>query len=224
MNCPGSEQLAGFADRTMEASERDAFEAHLVVCEKCRAEVLSIVEAIEDEGTAPAGMADRVLKRLPRESISMKTRFLGVAAALALAAVGFWIGTRSIPPEKVVVIQEVRVQTPPNPQFQVQTPQPAIGVDSPRGTEIGLGGGFRMLGTLSTDKQVYRPGERVYARCVLLDYRRGFGGFLDLHLELSTFGLKNVIGILMSHLGGGLCGTRLNCADEVWIRRPQPVR
>ena len=62
MNCPGSEKLAGFADRTIPASERDAFEAHLVVCEKCRAEILSIVEAVEGEDTAPAGMADRGFK------------------------------------------------------------------------------------------------------------------------------------------------------------------
>jgi len=149
--CPGEEDLAAYAD----GSKSEAVEAHLVRCERCRAEVRGILAALEPkagEPGVPAGLPERIRRNLGArrrmEGKRMTLRWTVAAAAAILIGVGLWLV--GYPDE------------PPRPWTQGPPQEPAK-------VPGDLGGPERYLAHLSTDKPVYRPGERLYARAVVLE-------------------------------------------------------
>jgi hypothetical protein len=145
--CPPEEVLAGYADGT---TAGEAIEAHLASCAKCRREVLDLQSRDPGPG-APPGLADRILKRAPRSEVKpMRLPYFVAAAAAVLIATFYFRATETPTPKPV---PEVRIGGPRLVNAQAS---PTLGAE-------------RYLAHLSTDKPMYRAGERVYARAVLLE-------------------------------------------------------
>ncbi len=155
--CPGEETLAGFADGSAQGPAREALESHLARCAGCRAEARELMASLAPGEPAPPGLADRVLRRIapaPEKEGRRMTYILRAASAAAvvlIAGLAFWLGGKT-PPSP---------ETPPRRQAQDPPGKPREAVGE-------LGSDGRCLGHLSTDKPVYRPGERLFARAALL--------------------------------------------------------
>jgi anti-sigma factor RsiW len=93
------EQVAAYALDALDDHERDAFEAHLDGCERCRTELAGLTETAgslalaADAVPAPAGLRDRILAAAREEGPSNvvaiaphRRRRLAIAAAAAAAA------------------------------------------------------------------------------------------------------------------------------------------
>jgi hypothetical protein len=144
--CPDAETLAGFADGSISADGRGGVEAHLAACSRCRNEVLGIVAALQSRpARAPEELVGRLIKK---EGNRMWTMMRAAAAAAFVVSTITW----------VVLQDRPRQDLPP-------TPLPPRVVHVPKD----LGGEHRYLAHLSTDKPLYRPGEPIFGRALLLD-------------------------------------------------------
>ena len=172
--CLDEATLAAFVDGGLDAPDREAAEAHLAGCDACR-EAATALSAVVFDGAdapvAPIGLADRVLAALPladarpggRRSEGIMARVLRwspMAAAVTMAVAGAaWMlgddgpapaggkGADALPLARAAGPDEARPPSrPPN-----------------------LGDANRDLAHLSTDKPVYRPGERVFGRAAVLN-------------------------------------------------------
>jgi hypothetical protein len=165
MPCLDAQALASFAEGRCADGERDALAAHLADCDDCR-EALRDLVAVTANGPgsvpAPAALTERILGALPPaparkpEGSSMSRLRHPACAAAAALLVGLGLlslfhGKRPRAPAGVSPAGEI-------PLSEVQVP--ARGPD--------LGGAERHLAHLATDKPLYRPGERVYGRAVVL--------------------------------------------------------
>ncbi len=158
---PTDEDLAGYADASLETHAREGIEGHLADCDTCRLTVRDLTAALEAEATAPPGSTQRILDTLSFDdrpggrSMNRFARILVPLAAAVLLAVGIWAsnahrkaGTGSgLPAAEEVALHEATVPPPPPD----------------------LGGADRYLAHIRTDKPLYKPGERVYGRAVALD-------------------------------------------------------
>src|SRR5262245_5439062 len=119
--CPAMESLAGFADGSIPGPERERIEDHLAICGRCRSEALALTRALEPApGAAPAGLGDRIVRRMPRpkEGKRMNSRFplLATAAVFVLLVLGLSMlggpppADIPAPPREMVL-----VKTPPVP-------------------------------------------------------------------------------------------------------------
>ncbi len=149
-DCPREEDLAGYADGSIAGPAREALEAHFAQCGRCRAEARGILAALEPGAGVPAGLAVRVREGVrkkagvPRRMEGKRMAIRMAVAAAILVGVGLWLAGPQPP----------RVQEKPR---------------APEKSAADLGGAERYLAHLSTDKPVYRPGEKVYARAVVLE-------------------------------------------------------
>lgn len=154
VNCLTDEEQAGLADGSIAGPAREALEAHLAGCSKCRSEVRALVASVGAGGpAAPGGLAGRILARLPLKegrTMRFRTALFVAAAAAVLAGLAVWLGMRPT--------TQPRDVAQPNPVVPIL---PAVGAS--------LGGDDRFLAHLSTDKPLYRPGERFFARAVILN-------------------------------------------------------
>jgi len=101
------ELLPWYANRSLAGAERDAVEAHLRECARCRAE-LEILGALREQvkRSAPAQVADevglrRLLRAVRREAARPRRRFALAAAAAVVIVVQAgligWLATREAP-------------------------------------------------------------------------------------------------------------------------------
>jgi hypothetical protein len=205
--------LAALADGAMAPVSRAAAEAHVAGCAECRDAWLAVAEAVamgETTPPAPAGLADRVLARLPLEAgtpppaaaprarevamlrpvpASPGERFAYAAAAsLLLAAtvggafvVGHGIGGSRPIGEETFAGLPLAAPAAPGTTVRPATPP-----------DLGTTG--RYLACLSTDKPQYRPGEKLFARAVVLDAfdRKPADGALSATFEVRS-GLGAVV-------------------------------
>ena len=151
--CPEMEALAGYADGSVSGPARERLDAHLAGCGKCRGEALALVRALEPApASAPPGLGSRIVHRISRlkegRRMSLRLHLSAAAAVLGFAFVG------------LVLLLHPRGDLPGRHPV-VHAPGEKVPED--------LGGSSRALLHLSTDKPVYRPGEAVFARGVLLD-------------------------------------------------------
>ena len=89
--CPGMESLAAFADGSISGPERERIESHLASCDRCRSEALALARALEPAApSAPAGLGDRIVRRMPRpkEGRRMNLRIMAAAAVFGLLILG----------------------------------------------------------------------------------------------------------------------------------------
>ncbi len=165
-------ELAALADGGLAGDRRVRAEAHLASCADCRAAVRDLVDVLEEGGAAaPAGLSDRITDRLPvqapaRGGSMFQLRPLTAIAALLIAALGvaLWSAAggddrgdvpRANQPLDIVDLPEAR----PAPEGSTTPPR--------RGATPGAA--ERFLAHVSTDKPLYKPGETMFARAVLLD-------------------------------------------------------
>ncbi len=163
VRCPDEETLAAYVERSLSARESATFERHLSSCADCRDAASALADAL-DAATVTrasvAGLADRTLAGL---AVPTTNRARGprpilrwlpfVAAAVALpigvARLPAWSPTFAFRPSEVAAVASRELSVPPIP--------------------IGLGGGERFLAHVSIDKPIYRPGETVFGRAIVLN-------------------------------------------------------
>lgn len=179
--CLSEEDLAALVEGKVTESERWAYESHLAHCPSCREEALGIkrtldaasAERIPDglEGRIAEKVGKHIIAPLPdcekksfKEGMSMSMRYTALIAASLL----------------LVSILALLVFSPQVSQQPQSTPKivylPREGGDAPKVIAVSapppprdFGGENRHLAYLSTDKPVYRPGEQVFGRAVLLN-------------------------------------------------------
>lgn len=195
--CLDEEIVAAYAEGGLPPSERPAAEAHLASCASCRSDVRA---RIATPGLvpppAPAGMAERILERIPartpperragsswKEGRVMVLRATLAAAAAALLASGLALWLAAPPPNAGGRPPEAGAPAPPPPPAGGQVAVIAV-ADPAKGKDLGSD---RFLAHLSTDKPLYRPGERVRARAVLLDaFTRKPGSHVHTQFEVRS--------------------------------------
>ncbi len=174
--CPTEEALAAFAEGALGGRDREAVEAHLADCADCRATVLAVVAAVGREGAdrAPAGLSDRVLARLPLNEVQGRAprpegtmgRVLSSPwAAISAAAVVILAITVALPGASARGSRVLGGDWPATLPAAAKAGEREVSAP-PR--PLDLGGNDRYLAHLQTDKPLYRPGERVFARAVVL--------------------------------------------------------
>ena len=164
-------ELAALADGGLSGERRARAEAHLATCADCRAALRDLVEVFEEGGAAaPADLADRVTDRLPiqapaRGGTMFQLRPLTAVAALLIAALGVALWSAAGGDDASGVEPDVLPQVADLPEA---TPAPE-GSTTPPKRVAPLGADPRYLAHVSTDKPLYKPGEVIFARAVLLD-------------------------------------------------------
>ncbi|MFO0934749.1 MAG: MG2 domain-containing protein [Planctomycetota bacterium] len=172
--CLDEATLAAFVDGGLDAPDREAAEAHLAGCDVCR-EAATALSAVVFDGAdapvAPVGLADRVLAALPladarpggRRSEGIMARVLrwspmAAAVTMAVAGAAWMLGDDGPAPaggKGADALPLARAAGPDEARPPSRPPD--------------LGDANRDLAHLSTDKPVYRPGERVFGRAAVLN-------------------------------------------------------
>ncbi len=181
--CLRDEDLAALAEGRLDASARENAERHLSNCAACRRAVVDVTRVVAEQAKVepPAELADRILAATPETAsptrggtmLSLRS-WTGWAAIAAVLLVGIGViagfgqqdeeSSRADdgavrPAPRVADLPEA---TPANADEVVVPPR----LPNPGGHVEGM---ERYLAHVSTDKSLYKPGERMLARAVLLN-------------------------------------------------------